>query len=152
MTDKDDEQALYTDIRRAAMNKLARREHSLLELDQKLSQRFSDKALRKQVLIDLQDDGLLSDERFAETYARSRAYKGYGADRILMELSQKGVDDGLANRSVNALEVDWSELLEQQFEKKYRSCYPETAEEKAKYIRFFLYRGFSHTQIKALLG
>ena len=59
------------DIRRSAMNLLARREHGFNELVLKLSQRFpKDRAVEQ---VDrLQKEGLQSDDRFVESFLNSR--------------------------------------------------------------------------------
>ncbi len=140
------------DIRRASMNMLARREHSLKELERKLIVKFPlDKKHIVKALCQLKDEGLQSDQRFSEGYFRWRSNKGFGPDRITMELKQKGVDDDTIDQAINAVEIDWYDLLKKQYQKKYQSLPPETLEEKAKYTRFFLYRGFSHAHINTIL-
>ena len=143
---------LKKDVRRASMNMLARREHSLKELKQKLLVKFPlERKLVGNTLLELEIEGLQSDLRFSEGYLRWRANKGFGRDRISMELNQKGVVDDIVEEATKLVEIDWDDLLEKQYQKKYHSRPPQTLEEKSKYIRFFLYRGFSHSQIKALL-
>jgi regulatory protein len=138
-------------IRRAAMNALARREHTIHELGNKLSPRFPlHKHIIPAVLQQLSDDGLQSDQRFAEAYIRWRTAKGYGVNRISMELAQKGVDEELLESAINHCGINWQQLLLEQFEKKYESQKPDSLEEKAKMQRFFQYRGFSNDQIKGL--
>lgn len=142
---------ILTLVRRAAMNLLARREHSASELRQKLAQRFKEYPGQvRQIINDLADNGLQSDERFTESFINHRAGKGYGAGRILRELEQKGIDESLAGRLLTQADINWLDILQKQYEKKYRAVPPQSPEEKAQYIRFFLYRGFSHSQIKEL--
>ncbi len=57
------------------MRLLARREHSNLELTRKLDKRGFDLAEIGRVLRALSDEGLLSDRRYAEAFARA-AYRG----------------------------------------------------------------------------
>jgi regulatory protein len=139
-------------IRRAAMNTLARREHTRKELEQKLLLKFpQEKEQISSVIAQLCAEGLQSDRRFAEGYIRWRANKGYGPVRIGMELAQKGVAEELLDDAINTCGIDWLHLLVQQFAKKYDSQKPATIEDKAKIHRFFQYRGFSSEQIKSLL-
>ena len=58
------------------MDFLARREHSRLELYQKLKQRQFEPDVINSELSKLLDEGLQSDERFAEAFLRSRIDKG----------------------------------------------------------------------------
>ncbi len=80
-----------------AMNLLARREHSASELRGKLRARDHESALIETVLRQLQEQGLQSDERFAETCTNSLMARGYGSLRVRHELRQKGVSEELAS-------------------------------------------------------
>ncbi len=133
------------------MNALARREHTIHELTNKLAPKFPlHKSIIPAVLQQLSEDGLQSDQRFAEAYIRWRTAKGYGVNRISMELVQKGVDEDLVEISMHNCGVNWEQLLYEQFDKKYNAIKPSTIEDKAKMHRFFQYRGFSSDQIKVL--
>ena len=67
------------DVRRAAMDLLARREHSVEELRQKLARRFGRDQELDQVIVEqldrLVDEGLLSDSRFAAAMLRQLVLK-----------------------------------------------------------------------------
>lgn len=133
------------------MNALARREHTLQELKNKLSSRFPlHKNTIPLVLQQLADEDLQSDCRFAQSYIRWRAAKGYGAKRIVLELVQKGVDEELVENTMHNCGIDWQQLLFEQFDKKYDAQIPVTLEDKAKIHRFFQYRGFSAEHIKSV--
>jgi Uncharacterized protein conserved in bacteria len=62
---------------------LSRREHSVKEILQELSHRVESQDMLLQAIDDLVEDGLLSDERFAESYFQSRTNKGFGPLRII---------------------------------------------------------------------
>lgn len=139
------------EIRFAAMNLLARREHSRLELVRKLQGRVENKALLDEALDRLVDDNLLDDERFCEAFVRMRANNGYGPIRVRAELKEKGVSDELAAQYMALHESDWFEQVHVVFEKKY-GLKPETdAKNRAKQQRFLAQRGFSFEQIKHAL-
>ena len=70
---------------------MARREHSRLELQRKLKARGHDAAEVSGVLDELAERHLQSDERYVEVYVRSRAARGYGPQRIALELKQRGL-------------------------------------------------------------
>jgi regulatory protein len=128
------------DIRRAAMDLLARREHGAQELVQKLVKRFNkykprskkDAGSDEQALDDLSsvvcfenltleerveaavarltEEGLQSDERLAEAFIRSRANRGQGPVKIKMELRQKGISDALIGLAMEEADQDWYAL------------------------------------------
>ena len=90
----------------AGLDLLARREHSGKELRQKLGRRFAE-TLVDQAAVALQQNGLLSDERFAEALIHSRKAKGYGPRYIAQELSQKGVSKELTQELLDERNSDW---------------------------------------------
>ena len=73
------------ELRRAAMDLLARREHGFQELSIKLLKRFRGRPIQERdvevALRGLERDGLLSDERYAASRARQLAGRGYGPNR-----------------------------------------------------------------------
>jgi len=139
-----------TTIRRAAMDYLARREHSRYELQQKLNTRFIDSAIIPSILDALEDKGLQSDKRFAENYIRWRSNKGFGQLHIEQDLYQKGVAEADIQYGFKENAIDWQQLIQQQYHKKYGDTLPEDSKSKARCQRFLLSRGFSFTQINQL--
>ena len=99
-------------------------------------------ALIEQVLDELEAENLLSDERFTESYIRSRGGRGYGPDRIRQELRQKGLDATLLEDVLSSIDLDWVEIAVTVREKKFRATVPTDFKEKAKQLRFLNYRGF----------
>ena len=150
------------DVRLAAMNLLARREHSLRELRQKLRRRFSDGPLLEAELHRLADENLQSDQRFAESYARQRAGRGYGPQRVRQEMRDRGLSEADIASAFERNELDWFALAEEVFRKKFDArAVPDTQEiglqppdlkEKARRARFMQYRGFSTDHFRHLLG
>ena len=92
-------------IRLKIMDFLSRREHSSKEIYQKLSRRVESKEMLLQSIEDLKRDGLLSDERFADSYFQSRKRRGFGPLKIKNELIQRGVKESFFY-SLNE-ETDW---------------------------------------------
>jgi regulatory protein len=149
MTDSDTQDPLST-IRLRAMDLLARREHSHLELHRKLADRFPEhKDLLDQVLVGLREENLQSDERFAEAFVSSRVRKGQGPHRISMELQQRGLDQPLAERAVADSGSDWILLAGEVLAKKYGKQPCHDFSERAKRSKFLQYRGFNTDQISA---
>ena len=73
-----------------AMNLLARREHSRAELKEKLLKREFEPDEVEATVASLADRNLISDERFAESFATGRIRRGQGPVRIRQELRQRG--------------------------------------------------------------
>lgn len=141
-------------LRRAAMDCLARREHSFQELRDKLSEKFPD-VERDDVLIPvldrLREEGLQSDERFVESYVRSRRNRGHGPLKIEMELRHKGVVASLVSEFINTAGNDWKALAAQALHKKFPRLDLASPKEKQRYYRFLQQRGFRAEDIGASL-
>ena len=126
-----------------AVKLLSRREHSAFEIRNKLLQRdFDDKEI-KQAIVELQQGGWLSDERFTEAYIRMRQKKGFGPVRISMELNERGVKENIVDDYLQADDDIWRQILNQQYLKKYKNKSIEDYNDKARRIRFLQYRGFA---------
>ncbi len=133
-------------IRRSAMDLLARREHSRTELLRKLRQRGAPTSLADIELDKLEEDGLLSDERFCEAYVHSRSQRGYGPVRLREELRQRGVSDRLIESILNDAAYDWAALARQAFDKRFPEGRASDMTERSKQLRFMQYRGFAGFQ------
>ena len=131
------------DIRLAAMNLLARREHSLKELQQKLRKRFPDATLVDEQLARLVAENLQSDSRYAESYVRQRAGRGFGLSRVRQEMRERGISDTDIQTACDSAGVDWSEIARQVYAKKFGDAPAADMKERARRARFMQYRGFS---------
>jgi regulatory protein len=158
MTDEQhspDEPAAETvnprDVRLAAMDLLARREHLQQELQQKLGKRFQDRVLVADVVGKLRDDGLQSDQRYCESYVQARSGRGYGPDRIRMEMCRKGAATEMADQALQDSEVDWGSLARNTRRKKFGPAIPEDFKEQSRQMRFLQYRGFSGDTLRRAL-
>lgn len=138
-------------IKKRAFLLLARREHSVLELQQKLTQREFDPALVAKVLEQLVAEGLLCNDRFAESLARQRHEQGYGPVRIRQELLSKGVDEGLISQNLQPFNGKWVERGKQVRCKRFAEELPEDDKEKARQQRFLQYRGFTAEHIRSIM-
>ena len=134
-----------------AIRLLARREHSVAELRRKLLLRCSDKLIVEKVLEQLQEERLLSDERFAEMYVHFRRDKGIGPLRLRVELRERGVADVFIDTYVLPQESEWSELLSGVREKRFGADFPKDYKEQVRQARFLQHRGFAAEQIRKLL-
>ena len=139
------------DIRRAAMDLLARREHSIRELRQKLQRRFGDMPLVEEALSRLAEENLQSDERYAGSFVRRRAARGYGPVRIRQEMRDKGLEKPAIAEAMEQAQVDWRALAAEVSRKKFGEAAPADARERARRSRFLHYRGFDADDVRDLL-
>jgi len=132
------------------MNLLARREHSRAELHSKLRHKGFDVAIIENVVADLVRDNLVDDERFTEGYVRYRLNRGFGPLRVQIELRERGIDDALIDKYVDASGEHWLDRITTVQSKKFGNM-PNDFQERARQARFLQYRGFTSEQIRLVL-
>ena len=137
-------------IRAKAIELLARREHSRLELRQKLAQRGFPAERLDPVLNQLAAEGLLNEGRYAEIYACSRADQGYGPLRIASELRERGIPQELVDQALTGLESDWLPKLGELHRKRFKSRIPADVAGRIQQTRVLRQHGFTLEQIKHL--
>ena len=71
------------------------------------------------VLDDLAEQHLQSDARYAQAYLRARAERGYGPQRIALELKQRGASAEDIQRALSEAERDWLDLAVRADRKKF---------------------------------
>lgn len=147
--------AIGLTLRRAAMDLLARREHSRAELQEKLQRKFPENNdVFAEVLDQLTADGLLDDARFTEAYVRYRRTRGVGPLLIRQELRQKGVAGATLDAALDLQSDDWQDSLLALIHKKTHGDVPPKSDLKArqKLYRALLAKGYSSAMIaRALL-
>jgi regulatory protein len=143
----DDDKA----CRRRALDLLARREHSRLELERKLLDRGFAEEIVDEVLNSLQADNLLDESRFLESFIRTRVGKGQGPARIEADLSQRGIDSGRVRAWLRDAELNWPSLAARVREKRFGPGRPRSFEERSRQAKFLQYRGFDSEQINTAL-
>lgn len=141
-----------TRARNSAMRLLARREHSRAELRGKLVGRGFENDSVEELLQGLEDQDLLSDERFAMSLIASRAEAGYGPNRIGLELRNRGVSEELAREALAKAEVDWGQQVTDQAVRKFGSDPAQTFPEWARRARYLERRGFGRDAIRLAIG
>ena len=139
-------------IRIAAMDLLTGREYSRAELATKLNKKFDNHSAIEQVLVQISDEGLQSDKRFAEAFIRSRLYRGHGLARLRQDIRQKGVADDLVAQALEDADINWFELAKDVAQRKFGDRQAADQRDKAKRMRFMQYRGFNYEQIKYALS
>ena len=139
------------DIRKKILDLLSRREHSKYELVLKLERRVdsSDKLLKE--IDKLSDQNLQSDERFSESYIRSRYNSGFGPSRIKYDLSKRRVAESIINDAFREIYLNWVEKLKKENIKKYGNENPKNMQELSKRTKFFVQRGFDQEMIRKII-
>lgn len=147
-------------LRKKAMDLLARREHAVGELQRKLRAYVDGPAKGKNldagvidaVLERLQNDGLVSDERFTEAFVRYRRNHGYGPQRIQSELRERGVNEKIVSIYLDFGDPQWFDRALTVRSKRFGQKKPKEFKERARQARFLQYRGFTTDQAQQALG
>lgn len=136
------------DLRVRALQLLTRRDHSRAELKAKLASEASSEDELDAMLNVLQEQRLLSDTRYATQRVISRARR-YGDARLRLDLRQHGVGD--EDIAVALPEGgDEAERCRAVWARKFGEL-PQSAEDRARQIRFLQYRGFSGEAIRQVM-
>ena len=132
------------------MNALSRREHSEKEIYLKFVNFVNSKDTLLEEILKLKEEGLISNQRYAEAYIRSRFHSGFGPIRIKYELEKKGVIESIIKTAFQETDLDWDDKLKSEFKKKYESNDMKSLNDN-KISKFFLYRGFDLEKISKLI-
>ena len=125
----------------AALKMLIRREHSQLELSNKLNLKGFDEVDIKHSINLLIKEKYQSDERFSEAFILMRYNQGKGPVIISLELKKRGIE------SFDLSIFDWFNLAKEVREKKFGKNLPSDYKAQAKQKRFLKSRGFDFDQI-----
>ena len=135
----------------AGIGLLARREHSVRELRTKLAARGYGPDGIEAALETLCERGLLSDERFASAFLRSRRERGQGPLKIRAQLMQRGVNSELIDAALSGAGVDWDECAQAARSRRFGESPPADHAQRAREARFLRGRGFSSGQVARAL-
>ena len=133
------------------MDFLARREYGKTELIIKLADKGYVRNIVEQAVSQLTEDGLQSDQRFAESFVQSRINQGKGPVRIRLDLVQRGVHDTDVENAIEACAANWYELAQEVRLRKFGEAKPADFKAKARQMRFLQYRGFETDHIQSAL-
>lgn len=127
-----------------AIEILTRREHSKLELLQKLkAKNFNDSTITKVIEIIIKKK-YQSDERFANEFINMRFNQGKGPLIINLELKKRGIEN------IELSNYDWFSLAKKIRERKYSAEIPKDYKEMIKQKRFLQSRGFCFEDINKI--
>lgn len=145
----------YRNALNSALRILARRDHSVFELAQKLARRGYEEGTVRRVVAECGRLNYLDDRRVAGQLIGRMQRKGLGTRRIRHELEKRGVDEHQAEAQLHArvTPADERSLAWRVALKKWKALAGETDLQKKilKLQRFLRYRGFSDSMIIELL-
>jgi regulatory protein len=130
---------------------LSRREHSYLELLQKLTQKGLDaRACKKQLKLFVEQD-IQSDSRYAQSMIGNAYSTGKGPQHIRQRLLQHNIESAEIESYLQDEAFDWYLAAQKVRSKKFGDELPDEFELKQKQKRFLQYRGFEQDHIKEVL-
>lgn len=139
-------------LKNKAIYLLARREHSRHELNRKLIQKgFFAKDI-PDVLDELENEGLLNEQRFIGCFIRSRRARGFGPLKICAELREHGINRDLWQSNEEWREELWQNSATILCAKRFGFVAERTPEEIMRQSRYLQQRGFTSSQIKIALS
>ena len=136
-------------LRARALRMLARREHSRLEMQNRLASGDADEAEVQSLLDEFEEKGWLSEQRFVDAVVRTRRRR-FGTAKVLRELKDKGVSEQGLAEAREVLGEDELETARIVWNKKFGNQ-PTTLAERARQTRFLAGRGFSPEVIRKVL-
>ncbi len=138
-------------IRRAALAMLSRRDHPSTELSSKLRAQGYGEDPVADVILELGEERLLDDQRFASNFVGWHAGRGQGPARIRQDLAAAGLPAELIATALDA-GPDFNALCRQVRTRRFGAELPAEWSEKARQARFLQYRGFSSDHIRSAFG
>lgn len=146
-------QPTLNDLRIYAGRLLARREFAVGELRGRLERKWPAEALAGQVIEELlevlQLEGALSDQRFADSFIRSRVNRFQGPLLIRAQLRERQVPENIVESSLVAMEEQWAPLAAAWVSRHSPGALDFAG--RAKLYRRLMNRGFSHQQAREAL-
>ena len=134
-----------------ALRLLSRKELSLQELRKKLLPFADSESELDELLLKLQKQDWLSDERFAEGLVRRKSER-YGSRRIVDELKQNGIDQETVSRLKNDLKESDAQRAHDLWQKKFDGLVPVDQKDRAKQMRYLASKGFPLDQVSKIIN
>lgn len=137
-------------IRRVILDWLARRDHSRLELAQKLRVKGYSIEDSESIIEELAHAGLINEQRFTENYVYSRRGKGFGPLRISIELQARGIPAEMIAEHLHITDNAWLGQVNRVWQKHFKNRLPADIKTRARQMRFLQNRGFTREQIESV--
>lgn len=129
---------------------LTRRDYSSYEITQKLKVKGFPIADIGTVVADLCQSGLINELRYVENYIHWRRNRGYGPQRIFMELQIRGITPETIAEQLEIADNAWFIEARKVWQKHFKGKLPNDFKTKAKQMRFLQHRGFTREQIESV--
>ena len=143
-TNRLDEEPSELEIRIFATRLLGVREYAVRELIARICKKWPKALEAEKVVGEMVSENLVSDERYAESFVRSRRKKFQGPIKIRAAMGSKGVGDAIIASALSDTDESWIDLAAQWLG---RSGYVSSSiQQRAKFYRRLINRGFSHSQ------
>ena len=133
-----------TEMRAFAYRLLGRREYSIVELGNRIRQKWPEAEDVGELVGQLAGENLVSDERYAEAFTRSRVQRHQGPLKIRAAMRGKGVPDSIIAMAMESEADNWLELARNWLQKQHPGQL--SFKDKHKYYRRLVNRGFTHDQ------
>lgn len=130
-----------------ALYYLTFRDHSRKELFDKLTKKGYEEAEITAAIDKLISYGYIDDERFARSYINNQK-KNKGRQRIIMELSGKGVDSSTTRELFDQLSPDESETIFKLLERRFYTLDVTDEVQMRRMYSYFIRRGFRYEDIR----
>ena len=142
---------LNSDITKLITKYLSIREHSKLELHNKLTQKGHDSIDIRDCIDEFSSKDIQSDTRFTEEFIRSKLKKNKGPRLVSSELTIRGISDSLINKKISEISYqEWCNAALKALVKKLHGA-SVSIDNKDKTYSFLISRGFDHKMIKYAL-
>jgi regulatory protein len=132
------------EMRAFAYRLLGRREYSLVELENRIRQKWPEAEDIGNLVEQLAGENLVSDQRYAEAFTRSRVQRHQGPLKIRAAMRGKGVPDSIIAAAMEAEAEHWLELAREWLQRQHPGQLD--FKDKQKYYRRLVNRGFTHDQ------
>lgn len=162
-TNVQQKEVTYTELLQRAVWLLGQRDHGIEELREKIRLSVARKSLREpsfqfwaaeetleSVVQWCLEQGYLNDERFCQLFIVQRSRRGYGPQRISLDLKRKKIDSSTIQQALHHTDVDWQQCTQEAAQKKVGRHWPTNYPEKAKLQRYLYSRGFHSEDIRAV--
>lgn len=137
-------------LKSRAVAYLSRREHSKVELRQKLQPYAQDQSEIEDLLVFLQNGNWQSDERFALSLANRRMPR-YGWLKLQYELQQHDIDEAIINNLKQQFQNNEYQRALDVYQRKFDTP-PNDPKQYAKQYRFMASRGFSSNIVHSIIN
>ena len=123
---------------------LGRREYSVWELKARLQKKWPHLDSVSGLIEDLVAEDLVSDQRYAEAFLRSKTQRFQGPMKILAGLRAKRVPGDITSSVLDTHSAEWTDLAADWLNRK--GVVEISREDRPKHYRRMLNRGFTHDQ------